>query len=233
LNNLIKNQIIDLANSSDTEVCGFIYLTGNDAKLYPCENISVLDKISNFEISAHDYIECNKLGKIYGIYHSHVIHDSNFSGLDVEVSEECAMPIFVYSKLDKEFNEYYPESYFPDDLIGRNFVWGFSDCYELVRDFYKTKLKIKLPNYDRLDSFDKFNFHFVLTEPEKIGFKKVDIEKVKFGDLLVFDGSHGNSIHLGVYSGEGKMTHQTMNGISREEEIGQWALKLRGAYRYE
>jgi proteasome lid subunit RPN8/RPN11 len=227
MNSRIKQGIIDLALKSDKEICGFIYNDSGLAKLFECENIAT-DKENTFEISAEDYIKCFNLGKIYGIYHSHVNQVSDFSIHDKELSEEMGIPIYVFSIKDNLFNLFIPNDLDISDYVGRTFCWGFDDCYGLVKDFYRKEYRIILSDYERDENFRNSDFDIV-GELNKNDFKKVDSPEK--GDIILFKGVKGAPKHLAIYMGEGKILHHGYKKLSCIKELGESALNIEGVYR--
>jgi len=230
VNTKIKLQIIELAEKSTEEICGFIYFTQHEAHLYPCENIAE-DKVNYFEISANDYLECSKKGDIHGVYHSHVRHDCIFSELDKEMADETLFPLYLYSTQDKGFNSYWPKTYKPEPLIGRSFIWGFQDCFGLFRDSLILNKGKSLPDYDRDENFREFNFNIIESELPKQGFVEVGINELEEGDLLTFKSKGILPKHLAVYMGEGKMMHHPIGKLSIVEDVGKWATIFDKAWR--
>jgi proteasome lid subunit RPN8/RPN11 len=225
MTNKIYQEIISQAESCDEEIGGFIYFEGSQVKIEKCENIA-LDKKNFFEVSADDYIT-NSRKDLYAIYHSHVDSDYNFSEQDLEISEESCLPICVYSKLDKKINFYIPSSYDYGDFQGRKYIWGFNDCYGLIRDFYKKEKNFLLPDYVRDESFRANNFDIIIEEINEF-FEKID--DFKFGDLFVFS-QRGNAKHLAIYYGDGKILHHPIGKLSTVEEIGSLGENFIGGYR--
>jgi proteasome lid subunit RPN8/RPN11 len=225
MTNNIYQEIISQAESSDEEIGGFIYFEGSQAKIDKCENIA-LDKKNFFEVSADDYIK-NLKRNLYAIYHSHVNSDYNFSEQDLEISEESCLPIYVYSKIDKKINSYIPLSYDYGDFQGKRYIWGFNDCYGLIRDFYKKEKNFLLPDYIRDESFRTSNFDIMIKEINKFT-KKID--DFKFGDLFVFS-QRGNAKHLAIYYGDGKILHHPIGKLSVIEEIGSLGENFIGGFR--
>ena len=82
-------------------------------------------------------------------------------------------------------------------LIGRQWQYGVFDCYSIVRDYYAL-LGIKLPDYERPESFETCESIF-LKNANKLNFYKkcVDVilkiqkikpvKKIKFGSNKYFN----------------------------------------------
>jgi proteasome lid subunit RPN8/RPN11 len=230
MNKRIKNEIIKIAQSSpNEEVCGFIAFNGNDVEVIRVENTAA-DKKDFFDINWVDYVDISSKNRILGIFHSHVNTSSEFSNDDVSLADEILIPIYVYSLVDEKMNCYIPRGIELQSFEGREFIWGFNDCYSLVRDFYKTK-GVLLEDFERDETPLKQNYQIFVKLAEQIGFRKIDLSEVKEGDLIVVNT--GKRKHLLIYKKNGMILHQPSNGISRTEEIGDYSTKIETILRYE
>jgi proteasome lid subunit RPN8/RPN11 len=119
---LIKKKIEDhcLENPLE-ESCGIIFFSNKRTKVLPCLNRSE-NKQATFSISHKDFIECSKRGEIFGIYHSHVYSDAEFSEKDLLFSGELNLPYFVYSLKTKRHSVYIPENLPEKNKSFKNFL---------------------------------------------------------------------------------------------------------------
>lgn len=107
------------------------------------------------------------------------------------------------------------------NYTGRPFRFGITDCYTIVRDFYKNEFGITLRNYARYDKFWedeslylKFfkNEDFFLVEDE-----------LQFGDLILVALGASVACHAAVYIGNGKILHHVQNRLSTIDNYrGLW-----------
>lgn len=107
------------------------------------------------------------------------------------------------------------------NYTGRHFRFGITDCYTIVRDFYKNEFGITLRNYARYDKFWedeslylKFfkNEDFFLVEDE-----------LQFGDLILVALGASVACHAAVYIGNGKILHHVQNRLSTIDNYrGLW-----------
>ena len=104
-------------------------------------------------------------------------------------------------------------------------MWGVSDCWTLVRDWYKQKLGIKLRDWKRPASSELFRQSPMFEDCfAATGFIETDGIEPEKGDLLFMrlDGCRGLN-HVAVYIGEGKMLHQLQGRLSsRDYWDGYW-----------
>jgi proteasome lid subunit RPN8/RPN11 len=230
----IKTKIIEEAEKNpNIEICGFIYTTLHKAILFPCSNMS-LNPESEFVISSEDFLTCSNLGKIRGIYHSHPKGTANFSDADIEMSEEICLPIYVYSLIEKKMNEYIPKSYsLPYE--GRSYVWGFDDCYEMVRIYYRQELGINISDYDRDESYSYNEDNLIEDNFWKEGFvKSPDMNFLKKHDIILCRGSIDRVKHFGIFLGNSRVLHHGLGKLSTVSFLdGSWSASRKMNVRHK
>lgn len=209
----------------DEEVCGFIgTLLDNSGHLValPCENAHANPR-EHFRIELSEVRRIESLIKPIAVYHSHVNGLMAASEHDKLVAYEIGLPSFIYVPEKQDSVCHVPETYFPE-LEGRKFVPLVHDCITYVRDYYRSVLKIRLPEPDRTyETWDKFaqqipawiaaNGFEVFTDPEP-------------HDILVFSiNNDGIPSHAGIYEGDGIMSHQRADSPSNKIVYGGSWLK--------
>lgn len=104
---------------------------------------------------------------------------------------------------------------------GRPFRFGITDCYTIVRDFYKNEFGITLRNYARYDKFwedESLYLKFFKNED----FVLVD-DELQFGDLILVALGASVACHAAVYLGNGKILHHVQNRLSTIDNYrGLW-----------
>lgn len=99
-----------------------------------------------------------------------------------------------------------------ENYCGRKFRFGVTDCYTMVRDFYKREFGIELRNYARYDKFwedESLYAKFFRNE----GFRLVD-DGLEFGDLILVALGASVACHAAIYIGNGKILHHVQNRLS-------------------
>lgn len=117
-------------------------------------------------------------------------------------------------------------------LIGREFVWNITDCWQLARAYYWQTRQIKIPNvavaprWDRLGE-DRFSQHI----PE-VGFVPINEREVTIGDfaLLKIRGQVPN--HCAVLSEYEMFLHHLENRLSCRDLAHRWAKHIVSWWRY-
>lgn len=224
----IKEKIIGLAKATpDAEICGFIYADPeNRPQILECQNIAD-DKSQDFQISDDDHIKALGLGRILGVYHSHP-DTPGFSLCDLETAEHMAVPFYMYCVSDDSWHVYLPKT-FEQDVIGRQFIEGFEDCYELVRIYFRNKGKY-LADYDRSHTSDSKSL--ILKQFQLEGFEEITLNQIKYGDVLMFESDRVLSAHFGILVGPSRMIHHPQSGLSSETQLtDRWLSRITHVFR--
>jgi len=123
---------------------------------------------------------------------------------------------------------------FKAPLLGRQWVWGVSDCWSLVRDWYKEEKNIELKDWDRPTTPEEFLLNPLFeTCAWRTGFRELrPDEKLINGDALLMSiGSTGLN-HVAIFL-DGDVLHHLTDRLSCREPYSQWLLKCTGGrYRY-
>lgn len=215
----------------------------------PCENIAE-DPLKDFEIGAKIYKAAVMTGGLEAVVHSHP--DGPFYPTEADMQSQLATDVaWVIIPLDDERigtpTVWGGDTPIPP-VIGREFLHGVTDCYSLIRDFYrlgKDKLAeqgidnwpfppIDLPDFARSDEWwnlDGYNFY--VDEPPKLGFVEIDQTKVEAGDLF-FTKIRGEIYnHAGIYLGNNLIAHHLPTRLSRREPAALWGRQAGKWMRYQ
>jgi len=243
----IKNQIIEHAKTSNTEVCGVIKFLNDDFYIERKENLvnSATEFLMNFDSK----------NNIVAYYHSHIKFDQ-LSEADKIVSERIGLPCVVYNKQTNSFHQYNPQGA-KIKYTGRPFVLGFADCLLLVKDYYFYDLNIKLKSEAEIlkklvseQEYIELSQKRFIDEGETLrnkddylkkyfennGFRQV--EKFKKNDVLITRTKQFDfPIHCLIYLGNNNVLHHPGDGISKVEslsnEMKKWVIYVMRHYLYD
>ena len=118
--------------------------------------------------------------------------------------------------------------------MGRPWVWGVTDCWSLVRDWYKQEKGIELRDWERPITPEEF-----LKDPMfercawRTGFRQLrQEEKLENGDLLFMSIMADGLNHVALFL-DGEVLHHLTDRLSCRESYSEWLLKCTGGrYRY-
>lgn len=109
-----------------------------------------------------------------------------------------------------------------EHLIGRPFELGKTDCFDLVRHFYKDNFDITIRNYARPKDWNSDQIDIIGLAHEREGFSKVynwDIKNLRPGDVLCMAIGASKANHYAIYVGGNLIIHHKANALSNVEVL--------------
>ena len=221
---------VALAHAKDQdpkESCGLLIEIKGKEKYYPCKNLS---NWSNqcFIIDPIDYAKAEDTGKILAVIHSHPTTQPIASQADMISCEDTNLPWHIVNPKTEQWGYYEPSGYKPP-LIGRHWGWGVTDCWALVRDWYKETKGIILRDWERPITPEEF-----IADPMfercawRTGFRQLrPEEKLENGDLLFMSILTSGLNHVAIFI-DGDVLHHLADRISCKEPYNEWLLKCTG-----
>lgn len=106
-----------------------------------------------------------------------------------------------------------------DHLTGRPFLYGKTDCYDLLRQFYIDNFDITLPNYARPKEFWAHGLNLYSDLYRKNGFYSLDCHPTEYrpGDVILCAISSEVANHVGVFVENGQVLHHLLGRLSMVE----------------
>lgn len=199
---------------------------------FPCKNISNTSQ-QTFILDPNDYLKATKLGNILAVVHSHPTTALVFSESDKVNCEKHKLPWYIVDPRTAEWIYKEPDGYIPD-LIGRQWIWGVTDCWSLVRDYYKKERGVILKDYDRSMSPEEFLENPLFESYAwRTGFRELRLgENLQTGDVLLMSIIHPTLNHVAIYLGD-MVLHHLADRLSCREPYSLWLLKSTAKrYRY-
>ncbi|WP_319543151.1 C40 family peptidase [uncultured Pseudodesulfovibrio sp.] len=200
------------------ESCGLVV----DGQYISCTNTAA-NPLKDFRLDPGEYIRAEGMGAVRGVIHSHPDGPDHPSRADmlgqmesglvwgiVTVIKGAALPPFFWGG----------DTPVPN-LVGREFRHGITDCYGLVRDWYRLERHDLLPEYPRDDEWWLSGGNMLLDNFKDAGFHIVD-DAPRPGDVALLQICADTVNHCGVYIGQGLMLHHLVNRCSRKDPMGRW-----------
>ena len=206
---------LDLMEVYPEEGCGLLVNKKGKIEWMSCRNVSDNPEES-FHIDASDYIKARLQGDIYAIVHSHPDFSCEPSEADKKASDFLGIPYIIYSLPDFEKYEYIPKR-LSNELLGRDYNFGSSDCYSLARDYYFQEFNINLPTIQCEDDWWEQGLDYFGDLFENFGFEEV--EDPQIGDGILFKVFCNVENHCGIYLGEDIFLHHAVNRLSCRESL--------------
>lgn len=191
------------------ESCGFILQSGTYQR---CQNISHKPE-STFAIAPEEYARYD----VRAIVHSHPHGSAALSITDRAAHRVSGKEWIVIGLAGDEITTAsYPALKGALPLEGRAFVFGVTDCYTLVRDYYERELGIILPDFYREDEFWKRGQAIYDENYAEAGFYKAG-DAPAVGDLLVLRIGAPKPNHGAIYLGNGMILHHLNGRLSGKD----------------
>tara|TARA_R100000388_G_scaffold48007_2_gene36144 strand:+ start:37 stop:738 length:702 start_codon:yes stop_codon:yes gene_type:complete len=222
-----QDALVHAKNQDPKESCGLLIDVKGKEKYYPCRNLSTYSQ-QCFIIDPEDYAKAEDSGKVLAVIHSHPVTPPVASQADMISCEESGLVWHIVNPKTEQWGFYKPSGYKPP-LIGRHWVWGITDCWSLVRDWYKEKLGITLRDWDRPTTPEEFIENPMFEKCAwRTGFRQLrPEEKLENGDLLFMSIMATGLNHVAIFL-DGDVLHHLADRISCKEPYNQWLLKCTG-----
>jgi len=227
-----ETALLHAKDQDPKESCGLLLNIKGKEKYYPCNNLSMTQH-QCFIIDPIDYVKADNLGEIIAIVHSHPITPPTPSQADRISCEHSNLPWYIVNPKTEQWADLKPEGY-KAELCGRPWVWGITDCWSLVRDWYKEEKNIELVDYERSMTPEEFLENPLFEKYAKnTGFRELaNDEALKKGDVLLMSILHPTLNHVAIFLGD-MVLHHLADRLSCKEPYSEWLLKCTGKrYRY-
>lgn len=210
------------------EACGLLVVIKGRERYWRCANLAPTPE-DFFVLCPDDYAKAEEAGEVVAVIHSHPKSSPDPSDADRVACHKSGLRWYIVNPGTKAWAELEPRDY-KQPLIGRQWVWGISDCWTLVRDWYQETWGLNLPDWER--PLDMFGFN---SDPmfdrcwQEAGFVEVPLASMQVGDalLLSLDGSPGLN-HVAVYVGDQQILHHLRGRLSSRDVFGGYYLKQTG-----
>lgn len=178
-------------------------------------------------------INCNQTAEVYAnakcLIHSHTDGSDHPSDLDMQEQADMGLPWCILVVAEAEGQKYLKSSFWFGDqvaipsYIGREFRHGVTDCYALVRDWYRQEQGVTLPVFPRVSQWWLGPDDLISQNFAEAGFVEIEAKDVEHGDVVALSIGGSKINHLGVYLGNGEFLHHLRGRVSRREPLVRWA----------
>lgn len=218
------------------EACGFVVNARGQERYYPGRNLG--DKPHEmFYLEDWWRAEEQLGGEIIAVVHSHPNGSANASDADRTACEETGVPWHIVGWPSGVWTTIEPIGW-RAPLVGRRFAHGVLDCYTLIRDYYRERLGLELPDFARTDDWwlrgeDLYRKGFAAA-----GFSEAS--DLQLHDVVLLrlppPGHPERNVddnHAGVYIGDNLLLHHPYGRLScREPYGGYWRDRTKAYLRH-
>ncbi|HCI1894341.1 TPA: C40 family peptidase [Pseudomonas aeruginosa] len=179
------------------ECCGLIIRSGRSQRYVPCENTAA-DASEEFRIAPAAYAEAEDQGEIVAVVHSHPDATSRPSAADVAMCNASGLTWHILSWPEGDLRTIEPVDQVP--LLGRAFVHGVQDCWQVCSDWYQRAWGIEFPHFERADGWWERADGPSLYEQRFEGAGFIRVDRPQRGDMIVMAvGRTAHPNHAGIY----------------------------------
>ena len=227
-----KEALSHAKDQEPKEAVGLVLNIRGKLKYYPCNNLAITDH-QCFILDPEDYLKADNAGYIVGIFHSNPINPPTPSQADKVSCEASGLPWYIVNPTSQEWSYLEPCGYKPP-LLGRQWVWGVTDCWSLVRDWYKENKNINLRDWERPLTPQEFNDKPLFEQcADDTNFRELqNNERLEDGDVLLMSIMYPTLNHVALFF-QGDVIHHLTDRLSCREPYSVCVLKCTGKrYRY-
>lgn len=202
------------AACAPAECCGLIVAD----RYIPCRNDAPGSEA--FSLNPWDWKAAQDAGTIQAVCHSHPGASARPGAADARGCERSGLPWFIAG--DDGLWRMDPEAY-RAKLEGRVFRWGWSDCWNLVRDYFGQDM----PDFPRADGESAAALY--LANYERLGWVSIPRDAMEPGDVILMRLADTGPGHAAVYVGNSQILHHLPGRLSRKELLNgvyQSAIRL-------
>lgn len=199
------------------ESCGLLVRAfGSRPHYRACRNIAGAD---SFQIDPEDLAAVEDAGlEVLAVVHSHPEQAEPVpSSADLECCDAQDLPWHIVGVPSLRWIEVVPAHQVPA-LVGRSFEYGRSDCYSIIRDWYRLERGVWLADVPRTSDTEADGSSIYLPRLQAHGWRVVS--EPRPGDVLLMRMGAREANHAAIYLGDNLILHHLEGRLSAREPLG-------------
>ena len=163
---------------------------------------------SSFTLDANAQLAVIK-GKAQAIIHSHPDEDFSPSEHDMSTQDSLNIPFGICETTEHGGGRiaYFGDSLPVENYVDRPFIHGISDCYTLIRDYYKKEFNTIIPVFPRNWDWWRDDKCLYETGFKVAGFEEIDPSEAKRGDVILCQIQSKTPNHGAIFIDENTVLH--------------------------
>ncbi|MCU5775237.1 C40 family peptidase [Winslowiella arboricola] len=203
------------------EACGVVIQSGRKQIFVPCENVAAKPE-EDFAMASADFLAAQQQGELLMVVHSHPdVVQLIPSEKDHIECDHSAVEWGIMSWPDGDWCTISPRG--ERELVGRQWLLGYADCWTLIMDYFRQEHGIRLNNWSVDREWWKDGTENLYDDNwQAEGFIEVPAAEMRPGDMIMMQLSAPVTNHAAIYQGNNIILHHNYGVLSTRVPYGQY-----------
>jgi len=145
------------------------------------------------------------------------------SATDLESQHEMQIPWGIVSTCGEGISDFVWIGNGTQPILGRDYVIGVSDCFNLVSDWFLLNKQVQLGFHSRDEQWMDSDYDWFESRFKAEGFVEIQANEYQVGDVvLIRIGNRKHANHCAVITDTNQITHQLFKRFSSTDRLDRW-----------